>query len=82
MLSIKLISDGVLRSAGAMRAFMSTTFLDLFIRVALSYILAPVIGFTGVCISWPAGWIVSSILSYFYYKKGFSEKAKPFLNIV
>lgn len=74
MLSIKLISDGVLRSAGAMRAFMSTTFLDLFIRVALSYILAPVIGFTGVCISWPAGWIVSSILSYFYYKKGFWKR--------
>lgn len=71
ILSVKLISDGVLRGGGAMKAFMLTTFSDLIIRVVLSFILAPIFGFTGVCISWPFGWVLSSILSFILYKKGY-----------
>ena len=74
ILAVKLLSDGVLRSARAMLPFMTTTFLDLLLRVVLSFVLAPVLGFTGICIAWPVGWTVSASLSFFYYKKGFWKR--------
>ncbi len=70
ILSIKLLSDGVLRGAGAMRTFMIATFSDLFIRVILCYILAPRIGFTGFCIAWPIGWVAAAIISLVFYTRG------------
>lgn len=74
ILAVKLLSDGILRSARAMLPFMTTTFLDLLLRVVLSFVLAPVLGFTGLCIAWPVGWAVSAALSFFYYKKGFWKR--------
>lgn len=71
VLSVKLISDSVLRGGGAMRAFMFTTFSDLLLRVVLAYILTPFLGFTGISLAWPIGWIISSAISYVLYKKGY-----------
>ncbi len=70
IISIKLISDGVLRGAGAMKYFMTSTFLDLIIRVVLSFILSHYLKTTGIWLSWPIGWTLATILSFAFYKKG------------
>ena len=70
MLGVKLLSDGVLRGAGAMRSFMTSTFSDLLIRVALCYILVPFIGFAGFLWAWPIGWTLSAIMASVFYFKG------------
>ena len=70
ILAIKLLSDGVLRGAGAMKQFMITTFSDLILRVILAHILAPSMGFEGLCLAWPIGWVVAAALSIVFYKMG------------
>lgn len=40
VVSFKLISDGILRGAGAMKAFMISTFSDLILRVVLAFVLS------------------------------------------
>lgn len=67
MVGIKLNSDGVLRGCGKIGAFMVTAFLDLFLRVAFAYILTPVFDETGIWLSWPIGWTLSSIVSVVLY---------------
>lgn len=66
----KVCLDGVLRGSGDMLAFMISTFSDLVIRVALSYILAPFIGFLGVCLSFPIGWVCGVAFSLGFFLRG------------
>ncbi|PXV96149.1 putative MATE family efflux protein [Lachnotalea glycerini] len=70
VISIKLIADGILRGAGAMKVFMIATFSDLIIRVVLAYILAPYFGSAGIWTSWPIGWLIGALLSFGFYIKG------------
>lgn len=78
VVSVKLIADGVLRGSGLMRKFMGSTFLDLLLRVALSFILSRSFGSTGIWLSWPIGWTIATCVSlYFFassYPKGNAEK--------
>ncbi|WP_054741361.1 MATE family efflux transporter [Cellulosilyticum ruminicola] len=74
VISVKLIADGVLRGAGAMKAFMISTFSDLILRVAISYILAHFLGAIGIWLSWPIGWSIGSILSYYFYRQGMAHQ--------
>lgn len=67
---VKVILDGVLRGAGDMTSFMITTFFDLIIRVALSFALAPALGFLAVGLAYPIGWLPAMGLSLFFYKRG------------
>lgn len=60
---IKIMSDGALRGKGAMQYFMISTFSDLILRVVLAFILAKPYGSTGIWLSWPIGWLVSTALS-------------------
>jgi putative MATE family efflux protein len=76
VISIKLISDGVLRGAGAMKVFMISTFTDLIIRVFLSYAFAAYWGSIGIWISWPIGWAVGAALSFGFYIKGEWKKVR------
>ena len=69
-LAVKLAADGVLRGAGAMVYFMITTFLDLILRVVLAFILVHPFGITGIWLSWPFGWVISSTLSLAFYLFG------------
>ena len=69
-LALKLAADGVLRGAGAMVYFMITTFLDLILRVVLAFILVHPFGITGIWLSWPFGWVISSTLSLAFYLFG------------
>lgn len=70
VVSMKLVTDGILRGSGAMRYFMISTFADLILRVALGYLLAVPFGTTGIWMSWPIGWSIGTLLSLFYYAKG------------
>ena len=76
LVSCKLVSDGVLRGAGAMVYFMITTFLDLILRVVLAFILVHPFGITGIWLSWPFGWIISSTLSLAFYLLGVWDPLK------
>lgn len=67
---LKLITDGLLRGAGAIQCFMASTFLDLLLRVVLGYLLCIPFGTDGIWYSWPIGWTISTLLSLYYYKKG------------
>lgn len=76
MVALKLMTDGVLRGAGAMGYFMVTTFTDLILRVILAYVFSVSMGMgeAGIWKSWPYGWCISAILSLIFY---FSGKWKP-----
>ena len=75
-LALKLAADGVLRGAGAMVYFMITTFLDLILRVVLAFILVHLFGITGIWLSWPFGWVISSTLSLAFYLLGVWDPLK------
>lgn len=70
VLGVKLLADGVLKGAGAMRSFMAATFSDLLLRVILSYILVPKIGFDGFLWAWPIGWSLAAVMSFVFYFRG------------
>ena len=64
VVSVKLVSDGVLRGCSLMVQFMVATFADLILRVALSVALSSTaLGSTGIWLSWPIGWCIGTGLS-------------------
>ena len=67
LVGLKNCCDSVLRGGGAMGAFMTTTLADLVLRVALAYILVPMIGFAGVCYAYPLGWLIGTSVSAVLY---------------
>lgn len=74
VVALKLMADGVLRGAGAMKQFMTATFTDLVLRVVLAFVLAGTFNVTGILISWPIGWVAATILSLAFYRKGSWKK--------
>ena len=77
VISVKLIADGVLRGAGAMKQFMASTFTDLVLRVILAFVLSWRFGSAGIWLSWPVGWTVAAVMSVLFYRKlgkGWQEK--------
>lgn len=70
VISLKLVSDGVLRGAGRMKMFMVATFTDLFLRVVLARVLSVPFATTGIWLAWPIGWAVAAVLSVVFYCKG------------
>ena len=67
VISVKLIADGVLRGAGAMKQFMASTFTDLVLRVALAFVLSGWLESIGIWLSWPVGWSVAAVMSVLFY---------------
>lgn len=67
---IKLMADGILRGSGAMKYFMAATFSDLLLRVILAFILAEPLGAVGIWISWPIGWVLSTVMTVIFYFSG------------
>lgn len=74
VVALKLMADGVLRGAGAMKQFMTATFTDLVLRVVLAFVLAGTFKVTGIWLSWPIGWVAATILSLAFYRKGSWKK--------
>lgn len=72
---IKLVTDGVLRGAGAMNAFMVSTFTDLVLRVLLAFVVAGRFGTTGVWCTWPIGWTAATVMTAGYYFTGRWKRA-------
>lgn len=69
MIAIKLMTDGVLRGAGAMSYFVMATVPDLILRILIADFLTRWFGSTGIWMAWPFGWIVATILTIIFYKK-------------
>ena len=74
LIAVKLVSDGVLRGSGMMRQFMIGTFLDMFLRVMLAYLLSARLGSIGIWLAWPGSWCIGTILSVRYYRQGVWSK--------
>lgn len=66
----KLMCDGVLRGAGAMKMFMSTTFTDLVLRVVLAVTLSARMGTMGIWSAWPVGWSIATAMTVYFYARG------------
>lgn len=79
VVAAKLVTDGILRGSKMMGKFMIATFTDLTLRVILAFILSRFLDTTGIWISWPIGWCISTILSYIFYKTGVCDKKKIIL---
>lgn len=69
VVSAKLVTDGVLRGAGAMKAFMAATFTDLILRVVLAFGFANLFGAIGIWCAWPIGWTIATGMSVYFYKR-------------
>lgn len=69
-IAVKLMIDGVLKGAKAMKLFMISTFLDLLIRVVLSFALVGRFALDALMYAWIAGWLVSCVLSCIFYFSG------------
>lgn len=67
VIAVKLVVDGILRGARAMKAFMVSTFADLLLRVVLAYAFVPHYGARGIWMSWPVGWSVAMVLAVLLY---------------
>lgn len=75
VVAIKILCDGIIRGAGAMKLFMFATFTDLILRVVLSFVLSDAMGTsTGIWLSWPIGWTVASVVSLVFYFKDMWRK--------
>ena len=71
VVSAKLVADGVLRGNEMMKKFMTSTFTDLILRVALAIVLSRTfLGATGIWCAWPIGWSVATFLSIYFYRTG------------
>lgn len=77
VVSVKLVSDGILRGSGMMKQFMAATFSDLILRVVLAYLLSISFASTGIWCAWPIGWTVGTLISLFFYHKD-AKKAPAF----
>ncbi len=73
---VKLTCDGIMRGASAVKYFMISTFSDLLLRVVLAYAFTPYFGSTGIWMSWPVGWVISTVLAVSFYAKGLWKPAK------
>lgn len=67
---ILMVSTGLMRGVGYMPGFTTITFVDLVIRVAVTYILAYFIGYNAIWWAIGIGWICGMIQSYFFLKYG------------
>ena len=75
VVSAKLVGDGILRGVGSMTQFMIGTFTDLILRVVLAFVFSrSVLGATGIWCAWPIGWSIATVLTLFFYKKGYWNK--------
>lgn len=76
IIGLKMITDGILRGAGDMVWFTVANLVNLGIRVAFSYIFAPVIGVAAVWYAVPIGWAANYIISFIRFLTGKWKKVQ------
>jgi putative MATE family efflux protein len=64
------VTNGVLRGAGDMKIFMTSTFINLGTRVVLAYILSGIIGKSGIWWAIPTGWFAGFLTAFLRYRSG------------
>ena len=69
MIVIKLMTDGIIRGAGAMTYFVAATVPDLIIRILFALMFSRNYGSTGIWMAWPFGWIAATVLTLVFYRK-------------
>lgn len=74
MISIKLMTDGIIRGSGAMTYFVLATVPDLILRIIVANILTGRFGSTGIWMAWPFGWIAATLLTVIFYRRIVSGK--------
>lgn len=77
MISIKLMTDGIIRGAGAMSYFVIATIPDLILRIVMGRFLSGYFGSTGIWMAWPFGWIVTFVLTIIFYRRIIAGKNLP-----
>ncbi len=82
VVSAKIVIDGALRGAGAMKLFMIDTFVDLVLRVGFSFLFSYLLGANGIWWSWGVGWSIGTIVALFFYLKGYWKKNFGFIKDV
>lgn len=70
LMGLLFVGNGLLRGAGDMKAFMLSSMSNLFVRVAVAYSLAYLIGESAIWWSIPIGWAVGSMFSFLRVKSG------------
>lgn len=70
VVAVKNMCDAVLRGAGDMKPFMADTFIDLMLRVGLSWLFSRYIGSLGIWLSWPIGWSMATVIALYFYLTG------------
>ena len=74
IICIKITADGILRGAGAMKLFMTTTFSDLLARVIFVYIFAYKVSIDAIWFSWAIGWGIGTAFGLVFYYTGMWKK--------
>ena len=74
MIAVKLMTDGIIRGAGAMKYFVIATVPDLILRICMAELLTPHFGSTGIWMAWPFGWIAATVLTLIFYRRIILEK--------
>ena len=64
------VSNGVLRGAGDMRAFLFCTLSNLGFRIAFSYLMAPTMHFAAMYWANPVAWFIAMVFSLIRYFSG------------
>lgn len=68
MIVVKLMTDGIIRGAGAMMYFVAATVPDLIFRILFALLFSRKFGSTGIWMAWPYGWIVATVLTLIFYR--------------
>lgn len=70
LMGAMFVGNGLLRGAGDMGAFMSSSMANLFSRVVIAYLLAHFIGESAIWWSIPTGWAIGFIFSHMRVRSG------------
>ncbi len=70
LMGVMFTSNGLLRGAGDMTAFMASSLFNLISRVVIAYSMAHFIGEGAIWWSIPIGWGIGAAISFFRYKSG------------
>ncbi len=70
VMGIMFVSNGLLRGAGDMKAFLVSSMSNLFMRVILAYSLSYFIHESAIWISIPIGWTIGAVYSYIRVRSG------------
>jgi putative MATE family efflux protein len=76
LIGLKASTDGVLRGSGDVKVYMAANLVNLFIRVLIANVCAPVWGIQMVWYAVPMGWAANYAISLGRYLSGKWEKKK------